>query len=261
MGLSLDQAHLPRADISFQNYIIATLGNHRLRELTTRTALVESKEHDGACSPKHRCLPRFSHSFRRVHRASWSTLMPPLEAYRPQGYKLLSKILTVCCSHSSTTPFFSLSSQKLLRFSLWPPENHRRHVCARKIFGLCVWVHILSVESNSLRPYGLSSPGYSVHGILQARILEWVAISFSRGSSRHRGRTHISCISYIGTTVSPVLTWYIKSTPPGLPVSFFLLPWLCVFLHLSTHSIDPPPHTHGGLSNFQVTFILPFSLP
>ena len=37
-------------------------------------------------------------------------------------------------------------------------------------------------------------PGSSVHGIFQARILEWVAISFSRGSSRPRDRTHASCI-------------------------------------------------------------------
>ena len=34
----------------------------------------------------------------------------------------------------------------------------------------------------------------SVHGIFQARMLEWVAISFSRGSSRPRGQTYISCI-------------------------------------------------------------------
>ena len=34
----------------------------------------------------------------------------------------------------------------------------------------------------------------SVHGILQGRILEWVAISFSRGSSRPRDRTQVSCI-------------------------------------------------------------------
>jgi len=39
-----------------------------------------------------------------------------------------------------------------------------------------------------------SPPGSSVHGILQARILEWVAISFSRGSSPPRDQTHISCI-------------------------------------------------------------------
>ena len=35
-------------------------------------------------------------------------------------------------------------------------------------------------------------PGSSIHGILQARILEWVAISFSRGSSRPRDRTQVS---------------------------------------------------------------------
>ena len=36
-------------------------------------------------------------------------------------------------------------------------------------------------------------PGFSVHGIIQARILEWVAISFSKGSSRPRDWTGVSC--------------------------------------------------------------------
>ena len=45
---------------------------------------------------------------------------------------------------------------------------------------------------------GLSLPGSSIHGILQARKLEWVAISSSRGSSWPRDWTHISCISCIG---------------------------------------------------------------
>ena len=39
-----------------------------------------------------------------------------------------------------------------------------------------------------------SIPGSSVHGILQARILEWVAISFSRVTSWPRDRTRVSCI-------------------------------------------------------------------
>ena len=43
-------------------------------------------------------------------------------------------------------------------------------------------------------PMDSSPPGSSVHGIFQARILEWDAISFSRRSSRPRDRTHISCI-------------------------------------------------------------------
>ena len=46
-----------------------------------------------------------------------------------------------------------------------------------------------------------SPPGSSVHGILQARILEWVAILFCRGSSQPRGQIHISCIPSIGRQV------------------------------------------------------------
>ena len=44
-------------------------------------------------------------------------------------------------------------------------------------------------------PMDCSLPGSSVHGISQARILEWVAISFSRGSSRPRDRTPVSHIA------------------------------------------------------------------
>ena len=44
-------------------------------------------------------------------------------------------------------------------------------------------------------PVDCSPPGSSVHGILQARILEWVAIPFSRGSSQPRDWTGISCIA------------------------------------------------------------------
>ena len=43
-----------------------------------------------------------------------------------------------------------------------------------------------SVMSNSCDPVDCSLPGFSVHGILQARILEWVAIFSSRGSSQPR---------------------------------------------------------------------------
>ena len=44
-------------------------------------------------------------------------------------------------------------------------------------------------------PVDCSPPSSSVHGILQARVLEWVAISFSRGSSRPRDRTQVSRIA------------------------------------------------------------------
>ena len=56
-------------------------------------------------------------------------------------------------------------------------------------------------------PMDCSRPGSSVHGILQTRILEWVAISSSRGSSRPRYQTHISCL----------LHWQASSLPLRLP--------------------------------------------
>ena len=50
----------------------------------------------------------------------------------------------------------------------------------------CVWL---------CDPMNYSLPGSSVHGILQARILEWVAMPFSRGSSWSRDWTWVSCIA------------------------------------------------------------------
>ena len=43
-------------------------------------------------------------------------------------------------------------------------------------------------------PIDYSLPRSSIHGIFQARILEWVAISFSRGSSQPKDQTRVSCI-------------------------------------------------------------------
>ena len=51
-------------------------------------------------------------------------------------------------------------------------------------------MHLLNVE-----------PGSSLRGILQARILEWVAISSSRGSSRSRNQNPISSVSGIGRQI------------------------------------------------------------
>ena len=64
------------------------------------------------------------------------------------------------------------------------------------MFNLCV--HTWSVVSNSFSPMDCSLPGSPVHGFFQARILERVAISYSKGSSLPRDWTCISCISCTG---------------------------------------------------------------
>ena len=70
----------------------------------------------------------------------------------------------------------------------------------------CVWL------CNSI---DCSLPGSSVHGILQARILEWVAMPSSRGSSQPRDQTHISCIAGGFFTAEPL-------TKPR-PLPYFLI--------------------------------------
>ena len=72
----------------------------------------------------------------------------------------------------------------------------------------CVFFYILGINSLSDKwsevtqlcpilcdPMDCSLSGSSVHGIFQARVLEWIAISFSRGSSWPRNRTRVSCIA------------------------------------------------------------------
>ena len=61
------------------------------------------------------------------------------------------------------------------------------HVCAKSL-QLCLTLS---------DPVDCSPPGSSVHGILQARILEWVAMPSSRGSSQPKDPTRVSCCSCI----------------------------------------------------------------
>ena len=53
----------------------------------------------------------------------------------------------------------------------------------------------VNTQSREVNPMDYSPPASSVHGILQARILEWVTIPFSRGSSGPSDQTLISCIA------------------------------------------------------------------
>ena len=54
---------------------------------------------------------------------------------------------------------------------------------------------VASAVSSSLWSMDCSAPGSSAHGILQARILEWVVMPSSQGSSQPRNQTHISSVS------------------------------------------------------------------
>ena len=72
---------------------------------------------------------------------------------------------------------------------------------------MCVWVSVAQLCLTLCDPMDCNSPGSSAHGILQARILKWVAILFSRGSSRPTDGTWVSCIA--GS--------FFTTEPPGKP--------------------------------------------
>ena len=104
-------------------------------------------------------------------------------------------------------------------------------------------------------PMDGSLPGSAVHGIFQARILEWAAISFSRGSSQSRDRTRVSCIADRCFTV-----WATREAPKWWSCKEkLLLYFLCVHvksLAISLHLTSPalaagslPPVPHGKPSH------------
>ena len=78
------------------------------------------------------------------------------------------------------------------------PQSYQARV--PQLFSLCL--HVLSRFSLTLcNPMDRSLPGSSVLGILQARILKWVAMPSSRGSAQPRDQTGISYVSCIGRQV------------------------------------------------------------
>ena len=74
-------------------------------------------------------------------------------------------------------------------FSCYPVFSYLIHVT------VCVCVLVAQSCLTLWDPLDCSPPGSSVHGMLQARTLEWVAMPFSRGSSRPRDRTRVSRIA------------------------------------------------------------------
>ena len=82
------------------------------------------------------------------------------------------------------------------RYALWPPVAPSIGVCVC----VCVLIHFSRVRL-FCDPVDCSPPGSSVRGVLQARTLQWAATPSSRGSSRPRDGTRVSCVSCSGSRV------------------------------------------------------------
>ena len=108
-------------------------------------------------------------------------------------------------------PWSSIIAIDSLNFFLMLPEENKQQgsQLPTNFLTIYILISIVSLIPNGTRkakvkslsrvqlcdPVDHSLPGFSVHGILQARILEWVAISFSRGSSQPRDQTRIPHIA------------------------------------------------------------------
>ena len=105
-------------------------------------------------------------------------------------------------------------------------------------------------------PMGVSPPGSSVHGILQARILEWVAIPFPRGSVQLRAQTQVSWIvgrfftNWANSLIRsdqirsvaqscPTLCDPMNLSTPGLPVHHQLPEFTETHVHRVSDAIQP----------------------
>ena len=105
---------------------------------------------------------------------------------------------------------------------------------------------------------GCSLPGYSVHSISQARILEWVAISFSRWSSPPRDRTCVSCngrqILYHWANWEAHFPTSVSSVQSLSHVQLFATPWIAA--RQASLSIT---NSRSWLKLISIESVMPFS--
>ena len=79
-------------------------------------------------------------------------------------------------------------------------QSHNSKILIIYTTYMCVWLVTQSCLT-LCDPMDYSLPGSSIHGILQARILEWVTISFSKESSQPRDWTYVFCVSWNGMQI------------------------------------------------------------
>ena len=107
---------------------------------------------------------------------------------------------------------------KIIKMIVSHAEGHTSYMCKQtsKIKQTIYLLHKLVLVTQSCPtlcdPMDCCLPGSCVHGILQARIQEWVAIPFSRGSSQPRDRTQVSYIAGRFFTIWATREAKVKST-------------------------------------------------
>ena len=133
----------------------------------------------------------------------------------------------------------------ILKTSLFPPSIYI-HTHALSHTQTCVCVHAKSLQYclTLCNPMDYSPPDCPVHGILQVRILEWVVLPFSRGSSLSRDQTYWQAGSLpLALSEEPTHTHTHKHTD--------------MHMHTSMHTHTSNTHTHNSYleANFSICTI------
>ena len=126
---------------------------------------------------------------------TWTIIFNTWQAKQTESLPYPRKLtLLLIISHAApiqTSP--TVLSVSLIAFAfLSPVSNQGLHAAFGCHSSLLMLAQSLSCVQLFVTPWPCSPPGFSVHGIFQARILEWAAISLPTGSSRTRDRTHVS---------------------------------------------------------------------
>ena len=98
-----------------------------------------------------------------------------------------------------------------------------------------------------------SLPGSSVHGILQSRILEWVAIPFSRGSSQPRDWTQVSHIAGGFFAI-----WATREAPTNIIYSViytYIFSYIYIYIQLYIHIFISSSFLHRSLQDSECSFL------
>ena len=128
--------------------------------------------------------------------------------------KVAQPCLTLCNPMDYSLPGSSVHGILQARILEWVAISSCREACLQSL------IFFLNESESEVAqlcptlcdPMDCSLPGSSIHRIFQARILEWIAISFSRGSSRPMNRTQVSCLAGRYFTI-----WATRKSPLSKP--------------------------------------------
>ena len=147
-------------------------------------------------------MEQFSVSTLKLFSSNFSHKLAKIR-HKHQGRRPLSigkNIFLVYCLGNDVFLFYKVTLKKE-----WQGDVIRINLAELYLWLNIILSTVLCLDAQSCPclcgPVDCSLPGSSAHGILQARILEWGALSYSRGSSWPRDRVCISCVFCIGRQI------------------------------------------------------------